>query len=82
MDVKKFKTLVKKEEGLGDNEYVRGRISGIIIALCYDENKHPYRWSHADEKGRVITIRCTDEQYDKFKEIVDECYPNLCQFNY
>lgn len=73
-----FKTLIKADHKLGDNEYVRGRLSGIALAMC--DAKQVYAHEGYD-KGYVYKFRCTKRRYNKFAKFVEKRYPGLCEFN-
>lgn len=76
MEVKKYATVIKKDHELGGNDYVVGRISGILYVVCGGEEE-----PHTEiETGRVLIANCTWEAYDRFKTIVKNLYPGLCKF--
>lgn len=37
-------------------------------------------WTNKDESIRYLKTECTQEQYEKFKEYVENMYPGLCEF--
>lgn len=39
MEKRIFKTIVRADHKFGDSEYVRGRISGIQLAMCDEDPK-------------------------------------------
>jgi hypothetical protein len=78
-----FETLIKNTKDVTpkhwrNNAYIRGRISGISLAIC-GGNLRPYR---REKGGYVQVVVCEPEKYVEFKKLVDECYPGLCEFNY
>jgi hypothetical protein len=62
---------------------VKGRISGIQCVICevYKEKTVGFANKRVDD-GDILQVMCTQEQYDKFAEIVERYYPELCTFNY
>ena len=78
MELKVFGTLVKEDREYC-HEYVCGRIAGIGYMILGCENTNG--WNSADD-GSILVMRCTQEQYDRFTEIIEELYPNLCEFNW
>lgn len=81
MELKVFDTLVKEGHKLY-NDYVRGRITGIAYMIC-DERKDACRpCMIIDGIGYVFTLRCTQEQYDRLTKVIEDMYPDLCEFNW
>lgn len=80
MEKKIFRTLIKQEEKLGNNEYVRGRISGIQAAITGTMGK-AIRGVSGKRGGMMFSVECTESQYKTFAELVGEMYPGLCSFN-
>lgn len=80
MDKKIFRTLIKKKHKLGEKEYVFGRISGFQSVICNEVVDDGYPNKLTDE-GLLLTTKCTEEQYAKFRIRVAEEYPGLCDFN-
>lgn len=76
-----YRTLLKNESKFGANDYVRGRISGIMAVICGEEPKRGYA-HFGCEDGIVLTTKCTALQYQKFSDLVEDIYPGLCEFNY
>lgn len=75
-----YKTLVKRNHRLGDNDYVLGRISGISDCLL-----GPALGPWARPRNGVGKIRahiCTRKDYEDFAEVIEEMYPGLCIFDY
>lgn len=71
------------------NDYVYGRISGVIDALCGSDVKYPHRllcdvsrWPW--RKGRIeaveIAMNATEEEFRKIKTTIEKIYPKLCTF--
>lgn len=75
----KIKTLIRKDHKLGDNVYVRGKISGIQSVMC--PRKIEFGNGQNDE-GFILVAECTPEQYDDFMNFVEDIYPGLCVFDY
>ena len=84
MEKKIFDTLVKKNHKLGGNEYVTGRIHGMMEAICRNEDGFdepvPCLW-HIPGVGDVMTTYCEPEKYESFKNLVEKNYPDLCEFD-
>ena len=83
MEIKTFNTFVKKGVNpvYDDNDFVEGRLSGIQQAICDPDNERGYAIAHVQD-GYIIATTCTLEQYERFAEIVEKCYPKLCVFDY
>lgn len=81
MEKRLYKTLVKANQKLGNSEYVRGRISGIEFVICEGVVDASYA-TRVDEKGHILTTKCTADQYERFRMLVAEMYPGLCEFDY
>lgn len=83
MELNDFYTLVKEGHKF-DEPYIRGRISGIAHALCHNCDKTLSRcWREGDGiPGKVAVVRCTQDVYDRFAQVIEELYPGLCEFNY
>lgn len=85
-----FSTRIKEDHKFGENEYVRGRISGIQSLICVKGfpfkvmNKcgHAVATIYKEGVGHILTVRTTQKKYDKFKEVVEKLYPDLCEFDY
>lgn len=83
METRLFKTLVKRENNLGCNEYVLGRITGIMLIMCdrrEDKLKNGYAMEF-DDRGITVYVNCTEGDYFEFAAVVDELYPGLCVFD-
>lgn len=37
-------------------------------------------WTNKDDTRRYLETKCTEEQYERFKEYVEKHYPGLCEF--
>ena len=81
MEKRIFKTLIKDNHKFGNNPYVRGRISGMAYVLfgCDKQCAH-IRYENLD--GVLFRYNGLPEEYEKFKEVVESCYPGLCIFDY
>lgn len=83
MENKIFKTLIKADHKLGGNQYIEGRISGLMEAICHENpGKDILYGKGKNELGMIHMTKTSEERYDKFIEIVEQEYPGLCVFNY
>lgn len=88
MEKKEFRTLIKRDGKLGNNDYVMGVISGIINGLAYnslcEDEKDEYKLYAIDlaKEGCIITVNCSSKVYYQIIRTVEYCYPGLCIFNY
>ena len=82
MENKIFKTIVRADHKFGDSEYVRGRISGIQLAMCAKDPKKEFVWSYVPRVGDMMKTECTSERYDAFINIIEELYPRVCICDY
>ena len=80
MEIKKFKTLAKREHKLYSN-YVRGKINGAMHVMCDGPFAVPSAMDIM-EHGTIYVTKCTQEQYDLFTKVVENWYPGLCEFDY
>ena len=71
------------------SEYIQGRISGVIAALCEEEQCYPIAsvreeavsfWHNPKITNRIFTMNATEEEYQKVKTVLDKYYPGLCTF--
>ena len=83
MEKRKFYTLIKADHKLGKDSYVKGRISGLMEALCNENPGKDILFGRGGtELGEIHTVETTNERYKKFVEVVELEYPNLCEFDY
>lgn len=78
---------IRHDQKLGQNEYVQGRISGIMLAMCgLDENGH----APSIQVGNVVNnkigitylrvVASDSTKFWKCCELIEELYPGLCIF--
>ena len=82
MEKRIFKTIVRADHKFGYSEYVRGRISGIQLAMCDEDPENGFCWSYVPGVGDMIKTECTPEKYGAFTKVIEELYPELCIFDY
>ena len=65
------------------NEYVLGRISGILRCLggSRKDNVGFAQFSKRGSGYRVLQVKTTDEKFEKARKIIEHDYPGLCIFN-
>ena len=79
MKENKRNTFIKKDHKFGSNKQVLGRILGIGYCMQNYKDTYPiYKF----KDGRIYIGKFTDEQYEKFKSIIEKLYPGLCEFDY
>ena len=81
MEKREVKTLIKWKHNLGDNHYVRGKISGIAYVILNNAEGEQYANERINE-GFILTHKCDVNQYDRFINVIEEMYPGLCIFDY
>ena len=82
MEERIFNTLVKHDHKFGENKFVRGVIVGIRYAvLHYDRGIELANEKIMRTGDVIIPAQCTAEEYEKFKTLVEERYPGLCEFD-
>ena len=82
METRYFNTLIKHDHKFGENKFVRGVITGIRYALLHYDKKIELSNVLMEDTGNVIIPAvCTAEEYEKFKTLVEERYPGLCEFD-
>ena len=90
---KTYYTRIKNNDPVvgGGNKYVQGVISGILRSVCkFCTDDDFCRWVSKGTFGILVDkqtgdtiyrICTTDELYNKFKNIVEKEYPNICDFD-
>ncbi len=82
---KLFATLIKKEHKLGENNYVIGRINGIMEILCNGKRNGIDEPVIAGRSipgvGELMLTQCEPEQYESFKDLIERHHPGLCEFD-
>lgn len=86
METMKIRTVIKEiwitETGkaLKATNYIRGRIVGVHDMFDASEIKHAFA---IDEKNDTHLVGYFEpESYEKFKNIIEDWYPGLCEFYY
>ncbi len=79
MEKRTFRTLIKLDEELALNAYIRGRITGIMEVACNTKKSY---WVTGCNKGFILKCECTPNRYKKFSEMIEGDYPGLCIFDY
>ena len=69
----RIEVLMQKDHKLGDNEFVKGKISGMFECICRTEEKHRYALRNFSF-GTVFTAKATAEEYVELKSMIEECY--------
>lgn len=89
-NLKKFHTKIKgkwnsRNDGrsVETTEYIVGFVRGIQYAYCDSTSMIVFATMHnGGEEYTVLASVCTEENYQKFVEAVEERFPNLCEFYY
>lgn len=64
------------------NQYIVGRISGILETICGDR-KDLTRYTNVsvdDMNFEIIRIEATERKFRKARKIIEQLYPNKCAF--
>lgn len=88
MDKKVYTTIIAETK----NEYILGRISGIIRAFSSEESEYPVEVLSKEifhigdliiskPYGHQIKVLATSEEYEKIKVAISKCYPGRCDFD-
>lgn len=80
MEERMFWTLINVNHRFGSSEYIIGRISGMLYAICNDDDMYIGNMWLKD--GIVLRSVTTQRKYKKFTRIVEKQYPGLCTFDY
>jgi hypothetical protein len=79
--------LVMEDHRLGDNSFVKGKISGMMDCICETfmaskDGGRPARFGIRPIHGigEVLRTYATPEEYVKLKTKVEQTYPGLCKF--
>lgn len=76
MNKNSYLTLIKSRV----STYVSGAIFGIQYAIC--GNAKMYGFVNSVTGDILTEIICTESQYEEFKKLVKEIYPEACEFDY
>ena len=85
MKQKSFKTFVKYNTQTRCNDYILGRISGLMMGLimCIDKKERVRTYGiRVIEGGKLMEHDCSEEAYKIFTETVEREYPDICIFNF
>ena len=82
MEKRGFKTVWKRDQKFGDDEFHIGKLIGIAIGMdiLNGKNGKPYAIGVTDDE-RCMKVYCTDEEYEKFKELVERHVFFKCEFD-
>lgn len=82
MEKRIFKTVWKRDQKFGDDKFHIGKLIGIAIGMDIFEGKNgkPYGIRMTEDE-RCMKVYCTYEQYEKFKELVEEYIFFKCDFD-
>lgn len=75
---KTYWTRINADRKWDKNAYVRGVIEGIRLMSAGKETDH---YLEEDIGDVYYSMTCSDTTYRTFKELVEEKYPNLCDFD-
>ena len=82
MGKKVFTTYIKPNHELSGNDYVRGRIRGIMNGICERYDIEGIYGNAKDSNGGfTFHVKCTAWRYRKFMKIINTTYPGLCRFD-
>lgn len=79
-------TIERKGES---TDYIQGRISGMITAICPESQIYAHRCTYSVSDGFFKTkklesiemrVDATEEEYAKLKQLIERFYPTLCTF--
>lgn len=79
MEKEEVLTLVRRDDHIHvADEFILGNIVGIGYMIS---NARGYNIMEICE-GYLYIKEFTRDEYDKFKNVIEELYPGLCKFNY
>ena len=82
METRRFRTHIGTKYAEKNRQlYVMWRINGIKTAICDYPNWDNYSNDEKFIYSTTVFTRCTEEQYETFKKIVETIYPGLCEFD-
>lgn len=61
------------------NEYIQGRMSGIIYALS-GMPEIGYAWQRRVDGSELLRFDCTDEQFEQIREAINNCYGGVINY--
>ena len=82
MEKRLFKTVWKRDQKFGDDDFHIGKIIGIAVGMDIfnSKNGRPFPIGVNDDV-RCMIVCCTDEEYEKFKELVEKHVFFKCDFD-
>lgn len=80
---KRFQTAIDGKHKLGSNDFVLGRIMGIMHIMCDGQISGNFALKRNEELDLwILTTECTRRRYNAFVDRIEEEYPGLCVFDY
>lgn len=81
MDNIKRYVIIAKRNKIGNEMYIFGVIQGLLTGIC-DLNSGTLIWGcELFQDFCIYTADTTQQHFDKFRSIVEEIYPGLCEFS-
>lgn len=82
MEKRKFRTVWKRDQKFGDDEFHIGKLIGITIGMDIfnGEKGKPYAIRVTND-SRCMTVYCTEEEYERFKELAERHVFFECEFD-
>jgi hypothetical protein len=64
-----------------DNDYILGRISGIMLVISKERCNRYAFWDYEDDPCKhLFHVPCNRWQYAKIKNTLESLYPGMCEF--
>ena len=82
MEFDRLRIEIDSEHRLGNNEYIRGRIAGIVIGML-GKNRYKYNdsWEVCPDGTHIYhSTTCTTDEAMEIIEVIEDMYPSLCSF--
>lgn len=83
MDKRRFRTLIRGDHKLSQNDFVQGKIVGYMDAFCSEYDGIEFAIRNNRETGEaILTVETSPGAYSVFQSFVEDRYPGLCEFDY
>ena len=77
-----FKTTWNRNQNFGEDEFYIGKLIGIAVALDILKSENGLSYGvGANGSKRYINVYCTEEEYERFKELVENYVFFECEFD-
>lgn len=76
---RKFVTAVPGNHKHVNNEYIIGRLTAVLQIICDPDGVITKR--NLDDGGYTLTVKTREPLYNAAKDLIEEWYPGMCEFD-